>query len=164
MESPDATSGAGTPTFLITNNSNNHSPETWAATTAKMLIDANPDAPDGPAALKLQGEFREMLARSYKKIQDDEQKRLEENAEKQFYEQHDVRYYVDDAFVKLRILSVGTPWESMFMLNREFANQVEFLLGTHFSTSQSVQRQAHARNTDDSAGRAFLDSIHGYKE
>lgn len=148
---------------LITNNSNSHPPEAWAVATAQLLFDVGADVASNRRipALKLQTAIAEELVSHYIVVQQDEQMKLDNNADEHFETPHEVEPYLDRAVEAVKGLAVGTPWQSDFEAP-EMTNKIRSVLADHFATAQHVQRQAHTHaNPLLESGKKFMAKVHG---
>lgn len=130
---------------LITNNSDHHPPETWAATSAAMIfsVDNSIDGARRIEAMKLQAALAERLVEFHRRVQEEEQQKLDSNEDHHASPTHDVSdETLDGATNAVMEAANGSPWEESFK-DEGMRNRIRDLLGNHFATSMQIHRQRH---------------------
>lgn len=128
------------PMVLITNHANTHPPESWAATTASMIIDADGNVPAERRipALRLQAAIAEALISHHAAVQEHEQTNLDGG-----HSSVPVEDYLGEAIADIQKAAAGTPWEADFA-DPAMVDRIGSILGDHFATAQHIQGLAHA--------------------
>ena len=147
---------------LITNNSNTHSPQTWAFATSQQIFDVGATYAENNRvdALKLQTSIAEFLATLHARVQADEQARLSASIE-HLGAAYDVSSYVSEGVAGILQIASSTPWAGLFTADPMPAS-IAAVLGSHFQTVQHIHRQAHARaNAAHPDCKAFIKFVTG---
>lgn len=130
---------------LITNNSNTHPPESWAATTASMIfaVDNEIDGVKRIEAMRLQTKLADLLVEHHRRVQEDEDRMLHERDDHHASELKVDEDHLNEVVNEVMEAAKGSPWEDRFHADPEMRGKIRQLLGDHFATSKEVHRMAY---------------------
>jgi hypothetical protein len=129
---------------LITNNSNTHPPESWAATTASMIfaVDNEIDGVKRIEAMRLQTKLADLLVEHHRRVQEEEDRMLHERDDHHASELKVDEDHLNEVVNEVMEAAKGSPWEERFN-EPGMRDNVRQLIGDHFATSKNVHRMAY---------------------